>query len=1023
MASGACATIDRLPITLITGPANSGKARAILDEVRRHVAHRERPLLVLPTGADADRYRRELAEDGPVVGVTVCLFAGLLERVARRAAVEEGALAAAPLSAGARMQMLSTLAAELAPGEGAGRRLAGALSGAIADLQAADVGPARLRAALREAIDDGELRARLLTELYERYSRCLGRHRLIDAELRARRALDVLRRSPRLWSVGGRPTPVLLYGFDDLTALELDAVETLGDSVGAPLTISLTYEAGRAAFAGRSATFQELLPHATEHVQLEARSDCYAPSSQPALHRLERCLFEADGAEMPAQLSLIEGPPAIAKRSAHVPTDGIRLTRCSSLQEEVELIAAEAAALIEGGMAPGEIAIVHRRPSAVADAFADALEAAGVPHAIAFSSSLADTALGRALIGLLACGCEGLAGCDSASLGDLLGWLRAPGHLQRIDLADSLEERALRSGVHDALRARRLWEREHWRLDGIDRVREAAERSIEALLEQSERELIRLFCAPRTAAAAVLDPSQEDAAALRAARTTIAQLQQLAAASSELVGGPAGVIEALRESRLSCARPAGISAVALLDPLSLRARRVRALFACGLQEGVFPAVGRPDPVFSEEMRARVSALCGPRLARREDPLASERYLLYATVSRPEEKLFLSWHMTGEDGAGSSPSLFLDDVRDVFGGGLLERRPETDEPAARAVTGIRGEDATVTATTACRAMAAGTMTVSYDPARIDRLADERLLEELRARRLWSASSLESWTACPVRWFVERLLHAESLDPEPEPIARGALAHAVLRDVLEELRQRTGSARITAATLSLAETLMQEALDRHEHERPLSVAPERAPAARRRLEADLRRYLRHAAEQQSPLEPMHLELSFGLEDHAEALPALELAPDVLLRGRIDRVDVGAGGEAVVYDYKSGRTGSGHSGFRWATSGHFQMALYMRAVQELTELQPVGGLYQPLSGPDLRARGVLAGDAGIELSCVRTDACGSDQLVEIVAVASDAAVQAAYEAQAGEIEPRPQTCGHGRGCMYPTICRCRR
>ena len=50
-----------MPITLITGPANAGKAELILDGVRRHVAHGEEPLLVVPTGADAEHYLRELA--------------------------------------------------------------------------------------------------------------------------------------------------------------------------------------------------------------------------------------------------------------------------------------------------------------------------------------------------------------------------------------------------------------------------------------------------------------------------------------------------------------------------------------------------------------------------------------------------------------------------------------------------------------------------------------------------------------------------------------------------------------------------------------------------------------------------------------------------------------------------------------------------------------------------------------------------------------------------------------------------
>src|SRR3954449_13637617 len=73
----------RVPLKLVTGPANSAKAAVVLDGVR--AALDRDPLLVVPTAADAERYRRELAEDGAVFGPRVLRFAGLIDEAARRA--------------------------------------------------------------------------------------------------------------------------------------------------------------------------------------------------------------------------------------------------------------------------------------------------------------------------------------------------------------------------------------------------------------------------------------------------------------------------------------------------------------------------------------------------------------------------------------------------------------------------------------------------------------------------------------------------------------------------------------------------------------------------------------------------------------------------------------------------------------------------------------------------------------------------------------------------------------------------
>jgi RecB family exonuclease len=1052
-----------VPITLITGPANAGKAREALGAIRRHLAHGVQPLLVVPTRADVERYRRELALQGAVLGARVERFEGLIGEVVRRAGLSEPVLGrvarervlAAVIATGGSQDgnRGSTAAAPPSPEDGLRDRaprssadrawatpgFVSALAATVAELEAQRVTPARLQAALQAwASADGAGAvggAQELGRLYGEYRKLLRRIGRTDRERRAAQALDALRREPALWG----ETPVVVYGFDDFGSLQIDAIETLGAVVDARVTVTLTYEPGRTAFAGRAGTFETLRPLAVEHRRLQPRAEYYAPNARAALHHLERSLFEPGAERIDA-------------------AGAVRLLEGGGERAELELVAGEVRALLDGGMGEEEIAVVHRTPSAVAELLGEVFAAQGIPYALERRVGFANTAIGGALLGALR------STTDAGEVGDLLAWLRAPGLLARPELADRLEAEARREGVGSAARARAIWEAEHWRLEALDRLSEAARRGGKALSERASRELEWLFNAPRRGSAALLESDElDEARALAAGRRALAELGGLARGAPELVLDAAELARVLGGLEILSGERAGAGRVAVLDPLALRARRVRALFLCGLREGVFPASARPEPLLAEVQRRRLAETSGLRLGgdRQADTLAAERYALYAAVSRPEELLVLSWHAASDDGAAQARSLFVDDIVDLFAEGLQERRARRQ---LGAVGPARPGDLTSTAdreprrgaipvaahdgltSTSRLAPPYGDRSRAPGPTPLGPLHVEEVTAELR-EHVWSASSLEVWAQCPVKWFVQRMLRAEDLDPEPEPLARGSLAHAALKDTLEGLRERTGSARLTQARLGLAKELLLQALGGREAEFPLSAAPERRPGLRRRLQADLERYLEHAAEHESPLEPRYLELGFGFgeqerdADPAEPstapappalssqpqpqpepepeLPALDLGDGFRLRGRIDRVDIVAGGgQAVVYDYK-GRNAPPAA--KWTEQGNVQVALYMRAVEQLLGLEAAGGFYQPLSGADLRARGVLDGDSGVEIECVRGEVREHAEVRELLAQALATARAAAAQAGRGELEPRPRTCAYRGGCMYPTICRC--
>ncbi len=970
-----------MPLTLVLGAANSAKAGEVLGAFA--AASPRGAILVVPTATDAAHYARELAAGGAVLG-SVLTFSGLAREIANRAGyagprltslqrerVLERALRATTfdaLSEAAGTQGFPTAAGEL-----------------IAELQRSLVTPQRFAAAMRTWAEQDPRRAgyaRDVAAIYRAYAAALDRLGRVDRELYTWRALDALRAAPGRWG----NEPVFFYGFDDLHPLERDAIETLARVVGAEVTVSLTYEPGRPALSARAEVVEELRPLAERVLQLPASGDHYSPGSRVVLHHVERSLFE---------LSPTHSAPARLE-----PGEAIALHEAGGELAEAELAAAEALDLLRAGVPGEEIAIVYRSPEPSVPLIKRVFDRYGIAVAAERRTRLPGTALGRALLALARCA---LLDPGRATAADVLEYLRAPGLIERAETVDRLEAEVRREGLRTAaevrVRARNRPELEA-ALGEIDALRVAEDPGAELV-----RHAARLFAAPHRGKAPLLDAVEElDARAVAALERALAEL-------AEVHESPRGadLIELLERLEIGSGRPVSASgAVLLADPLSIRARRFRAVVVCGLQEDEFPLAAAPEPFLSDELRGELAACSGLRLRPREDSLARERYLFYTSVSRATDRVVLSYRSSDEEGNLSLPSPFLADVAELLAEDWLERRRRRTLADV-----VWPQDAAPTERELARARAAATAPATGDvPSPIGSLG-AAALAHVRHSQILSAGALETYADCPVKWLVDRELQPMKLEPDPDALARGSYMHAVLERVLSRL-----GGPVTAEALPRALELLDEVLDAQPHD----IAPGRGRAVRagwaRTVAADLRRYLAHEARDGSTWPIYGLELRFGF-DEPESLPPLELDADVRLRGIIDRVDVDSDGHAIVRDYKSGSARPEHQGARWATDRQLQVALYMIAVRELLGLEPVEGVYQPLGGGDLRARGVFLAGAAPGRSLVANDGRDPEQLDELLDEARDRALGLAARLRAGSLEPCPATCSRD-GCSYPGICR---
>jgi len=968
-----------VPLTLVLGPANSAKAGVVLGDYAD--AARRGALLVVPTSIDARHYARELAGDGVVLG-SVLTFSGLAHEIARRAGY-----AGRRLSELQRQRILERVVAgsrlDVLRASASAAGFAAAAGELIAELQRSLVEPGRFIAALRAWAAQDVRRASYAHEvgrLYGDYVRELDRLGRVDRELYAWRALDALRAAPHRWGA----EPVFFYGFDDLTALERDAVETLARVVGAEVTVSLTYEPGREALVARAETMEELRPLAERVVELPAQDAHYSPGSRAVLHHLERSLFSAT-------------PPERAD-----PGDAVTLLEAGGERAEAELVAERVLALQRDGVPASEIVVIYRSRAQAAPLLEHVFAQYGIPLATGRATPMPHTVLGRGLLGAARCA---LLPERAARATDLLAYLRTPGRLQAPEIADGLDAGIRREGLRTARQAR---EALGWELPELDELAEASDPA---------RALCRLarwlFVAPhRGAAPALSDAEALDARALRALLVAVDELAQI-----NLMPAGADLVELLEGLSVPAAAPGQrIDAVLLAEPLEVRARRFRAVFVCGLQEGQFPRAATPEPFLSDERRFELASASGLRLRPREDALAAERYLFYASLSRATERVFLAYRSSDEEGNLALPSPFIADVAELLAPDWAGRRvsrwladvvwdPErapTERELARAA--------------ADRGAAGG-----GEPPAQRRVLGAEALGRMRHTEILSAGALEAYADCPMRWLIERELQPDELSPEPEARARGSLMHDVLERLLGEL-----DGPVTPDTLQTAQTILDRLLAELASSGGAALGVGNLDVVRagalRAIEADLRRYLEHEARNAGEWRPLGLELRFGFEGEEASLPALELGegPDrVRVRGLVDRVDVDGAGHAVVRDYKSGTRRQAWSAARWHADRQLQVALYMLVVRELIGSEPVAGFYQPLRGEDLRARGVFLKGTPVGCGVVATDARAGEEIEDMLADASRRAVALASALRAGELEPCPQNCSRD-GCRYPAICR---
>jgi ATP-dependent helicase/nuclease subunit B len=423
--------------------------------------------------------------------------------------------------------------------------------------------------------------------------------------------------------------------------------------------------------------------------------------------------------------------------------------------------------------------------------------------------------------------------------------------------------------------------------------------------------------------------------------------------------------------------------VQVLGAESLRFLRPRHLFLGGLSEQAFPA-GRQSNADDEE-NGEGAAAAEPSAA-----ASDEMLLFFQTVTAPTETLTLSFPALDAKAQPLPPSPFLMELQRAFGEYKIARTTQSlsyehqhgDVPLSR--SDVRRHavlDAQDSARHDAKLLAALVRSPQHGgvggsileginavAGRGDRKVFGEfegifLSNDARARLaayygpdyIWSPSRLETYAACPFRFFGEHLLKLEALPElalENDLARRGSLLHetlARLYAVINELSDK-GS----APTPDEVADNFQVMLDRVVGERPRrGLDRALVEIERRQIAAWAEQFARQHGDYSvawpqvdSPLKATYFEARFGPKNkRSESTDDATLSTDkpfelkikeeqIRFTGQIDRIDVGRVGGVTVFnviDYKtSAKQRVDEAKMRAGTQ--LQLPLYAMAVAEL-------------------------------------------------------------------------------------------
>ncbi|MFT9486412.1 MAG: PD-(D/E)XK nuclease family protein [Tepidibacillus sp.] len=417
--------------------------------------------------------------------------------------------------------------------------------------------------------------------------------------------------------------------------------------------------------------------------------------------------------------------------------------------------------------------------------------------------------------------------------------------------------------------------------------------------------------------------------------------------------------------------------ISILQPNQIRGQQFKIVFILGLVEGDFPRPIKNDWLMPDQERYELRKQ-GIHLNLSREYENQQKYHFYQSIASATEQLYLVYSSKNEEGKEWLRSFFIEecleciieetyDTKTLDVSDLVPRdfqdcaheeqlwnkvfkenhdlikdmlREQDEEKIRKIENGISSEKER------------DLLFSSYD----GNLQQAQHVEEMKqwmTKKVWSTSQLNQASQCRFAYFAKDILKLTEWE-EPEesmsPNEKGDLIHRVLQRFFSRFRKNGGEifhpelqGEYEKWLLQIAEEEWQVFL--HQNER--TIHPVLSDLDWQKVVQDLKQIVRHEQSWRkksgSTLYPQYLEFSFGMPIDEEMLRKEEIDPlsttekaeiqlptkTLVLRGKIDRIDVNEEGQFVIYDYKTGQPPENKE----IKQGiHLQLPLYLFVLESL-------------------------------------------------------------------------------------------